>query len=177
MTASDRIERYSTEYAGLAWEFQVNPNSCGNHEHYEEYIRLVAVSDRSRGKGVTHVFLRNDSTADKLLGYITLRAASYTKIIDGVTYGYPALEIFELAVSKDTERSHIGTELMKFALSTALELKSNHIGIEYITLCSDEKAVPFYERFHFGRVDEQGEIPRENWNVNCIPMVLKLPEI
>ncbi len=177
MTVSDRIERYSPKYAGLAWSFQVNPDSCGNHGHYEEYIRLIALSDRSRGKGVTHVFIRENGSEERLLGYITLRASAYTRTEDHVTYGFPALEIFELAVSKDAEGQHIGSNLMKFAFSIAKEMRETEIGIEYRTLCSDRKAVPFYEKFGFGRIDEQGEIPREDWNTECIPMFLKLPEI
>ena len=67
--------------------------------------------------------------------------------------------------------------MVKFALAKVLEWKSDLLGIEYITLCSDEKAVQFYEKFGFRRVDEYGEIPREQWNKNCIPMFLKLPEL
>ena len=111
------------------------------------------------------------------MGYITLRATSYTETIEGQTYGNPAVEIFELAVSNHAERNGIGTDLVKFALAKVLEWKSDLLGIEYITLCSDEKAVQFYEKFGFRRVDEYGEIPREQWNKNCIPMFLKLPEL
>lgn len=161
----------------MAWNFQVNPSSCGNHDHYEEYIRFIATDDRRRGKGVTYAFIHCDEASAELMGYITLRATSYIEVLDGKTYGSPALEIFELAVSKDAEGNGIGTDLMKFALSKALEWKSDVLGIEYITLCSDQKAVSFYEKFGFKRVDEYGEIPRESWNTNCVPMFLKLPEL
>lgn len=176
MIGTYRIEKFDQEYVGLAWRFQVNPSSCGNHEHYEQYIRLMALDDQNRGKGTTHVFLHNYAGQDTILGYITLRATSYTENIDGVLYGNPAMEIFELAVSKAAERRHVGTELMKFALATAYELKSSTLGIQYITLCADEKSAPFYRKFGFGRIDEHGDIPREQWNVNCVPMFLKLPE-
>lgn len=177
MTSVDEIRLFSDGDIGLAWKFQVNPSSCGNHEHYEEYIRLIALDDRRRGKGVTYAFLRHSEESVDLLGYITLRATSYIEIMDGKTCGNPALEIFELAVSKDAEKNGIGTDLIKFALAKALEWKSGFLGIEYVTLCSDQKAVPFYEKFGFKRVDEYGEIPREEWNINCIPMFLKLPEL
>ena len=176
MIGTYRIEKFNQEYAPLAWGFQVNPSSCGNHEHYEQYIRLIALDDQNRGKGTTHVFLHNYAGKDALLGYITLRATSYTTNIDGVFYGNPAMEIFELAVSKDAERCGIGTTLLKFAVATAAQLRKSSIGIQYLTLCSDAKAVPFYQKFGFGRIDEQGDIPREQWNVNCVPMLLKLPE-
>lgn len=177
MTSESEIRLFRGEDSGLAWKFQVNPSSCGNHEHYEDYIRFIALGDRSKGKGVTYVFLHNRETSTELLGYITLRATSYIEIIEGKTYGNSALEIFELAVSKDVERQGIGTDLIKFALSKALEWKTSLLGIEYITLCSDANAVPFYEKSGFKRVDEYGEIPRDQWNTNCIPMFLKLPEL
>lgn len=176
MTQCDRIELFNASHAGLAWSFQVNPSSCGNHEHYEQYIRFMALSDKAQGKGTTHVFIRNNGVSDKMLGYITLRASSYTKIYEQDMLGFPAMEIFELAVSADAEHQGIGTELVKFALSTAYDLNMQSIGIQYITLCADELAVPFYQKLGFSRIDEQGEIPREQWNVNCIPMVLKMPE-
>ena len=137
----------------------------------------MALDDRRGGKGVTYAFIRQEEMASSLLGYITLRATSYTETIEGQTYGNPAVEIFELAVSNHAERNGIGTDLVKFALAKVLEWKSDLLGIEYITLCSDEKAVQFYEKFGFRRVDEYGEIPREQWNKNCIPMFLKLPEL
>lgn len=176
MTGRDEIRLFKKEDAGLAWGFQVNPDSCGNPYHYEEYIRFIAISDRNSGKGTTHIFTRNISQTEELLGYITLRASSYTKIIDGVVYGNPALEIFELAVKNGCERQGIGRDLVKFAIASADSLRESAIGIEYITLCADEHAVPFYEKCGFGRLSDQGIIPRENWNKRCIPMLLKLPE-
>lgn len=171
---TDSIELFSSSLSGLAWKFQVNPSSCGNHEHYETYIRLIAVSDQQSGKGTTHVFIRRTETTEQILGYITLRATSYTQIIENTVYGNPALEIFELAVCEGAERNHIGSALVKFALATALDLNEHTLGIQYVTLCADRQAVPFYEKLGFGRLDEQGEIPREQWNTDCVPMFLRL---
>ena len=97
MTNRDEIRPFSKEDIGLAWVFQVNPSSCGNHSHYEDYIRFMALDDRRGGKGVTYAFIRQEEMASSLLGYITLRATSYTETIEGQTYGNPAVEIFELA--------------------------------------------------------------------------------
>ena len=174
MSVKDTIELFNSTLSGLAWEFQVNPSSCGNHEHYEEYIRFIAVSDQASGKGTTHAFIRRTESTEQMIGYITLRATSYTQIIGGTLYGNPAMEIFELAVCSTAEGMHIGTELVKFALVRALELNDSSLGIRYVTLCADPQAVPFYEKLGFGRMDEQGEIPREQWNANCVPMLLKL---
>lgn len=171
---TDNIELFNKSLAGLAWDFQVNPSSCGNHEHYESYIRLMALTDQQSGKGTTHVFIRRTEATAEILGYITLRATSYTRTVNGKVYGSPALEIFELAVKNGAEGCGIGTTLVKFALAQALDLNETILGIQYVTLCADQQAVPFYEKFQFGCLDEQGEIPREQWNEDCVPMFLKL---
>lgn len=172
----DRIEKLNKDNAGLAWNFRVNPNSCGNHEHYEQYIRFSALDDNRCGRGTTHLFIRNEDGKDRLLGYVTLRAASYIQRYCDHLIGNAALEISELAVSEDFEHQHIGTELVKYAIIMAVELNETNLGIRYITLCADEMAVPFYEKIGFQRVDQYGEIPRENWNIGCVPMFVKLPE-
>lgn len=177
MSFEDRIELYTASHMGLACDFQVNPDSCGNHEHYEEYIRFIAIGDKTAGMGTTHAFVRDDGTEQKLLGYITLRATSYIKMIDNIPHGSPAIEIFELAVNKDYEKNGIGTILVQFAITLAGELNEGSMGIRYITLCADKLAVPFYEKMGFAKVEDYGEIPRENWNVNCIPMFLKIPDL
>ena len=176
MSSLEEIVIYNESYAGLAWGFQVDPDSCGNHEHYEEYIRLTAINDHNAGLGTTHAFIRqNEETGEKkLLGYITLRATSYIKTFEGVMHGSPALEIFELAVDKTVEHEGIGTILVKFALAKAHELNQSEVGIQYVTLCADELAVPFYEKMGFARMDDYGDVPRDNWNVDCVPMFIKL---
>lgn len=93
-----------------------------------------------------------------------------------MTYGSPALEIAELAVCESAERLGIGTELLKFASVLAYELNDDFLGIEYIVLCADEQAVPFYQKFNFGRISDIGEIPRDGWNDGCVPMVLRIAE-
>ena len=173
----DSIQLFAKELFGLAWGFQVNPSSCGNHEHYENYIRFNALTDRACGRGTTHVFVRNDNGKNRILGFITLRASSYIKTYDGVLQGYPALEILELAVAADAEKQGIGTELMKFAFTTALDLNAVTLGIQYILLCADKNAVTFYQRFGFECVESHGSVPRDGWNVECTPMFIKLPDL
>jgi len=180
---TESLELFKSDLVGLAWKFQVNPSSCGNSEHYSQYLRFIALTDKMSGKGTTHVFIRrrdeNDPAdiQDAILGFITLRATSYTQTEDTFVRGNPALEIYELAVAHSWERIGVGGRLVKFALSTALELNESSIGVQYITLCADERSVPFYEKFKFGKIEEQGEIPRDGWNVGCVPMFLRLPEI
>lgn len=161
---------------GLTRGFQVNPNSCGNSFHYSEYISFCAITDQLEGHGTTHALIEENDTGDKkLLGFITLRASSLVKRYDDADYGDAALEIVELAVGEEHEREGLGTILVSFALDTAVKIHSQYAAIRYITLCADEHAVSFYERFGFGKLENYGTIPKNGWNVNCIPMYLRLP--
>lgn len=129
--------------------------------------------------GVTHVFIdENEETQEKkIAGYITLRSSSL--IMDsGENYklGYPALEISELAVDQDYEGRNLGTDMVKFAISEALELNERTIGIQYIILCADPQAVGFYSNRNVGfkEIPMYQQIPRESRNKNCTPMYLKV---
>lgn len=174
---TDRIELFCNTHSRLTWGFQVNPSSCGNASHYENYIRLCAIGDQKRGCGTTHVFVRDHEGQRRILGFITLRASSFITAEADHLNGSPALEILELAVDKEFEGSGVGTELMKFTFATASMMNEETVGVQYIVLCADEQAVSYYKRFGFGCVEDHGEIPRDGWNVNCVPMFIKLPEI
>lgn len=170
-----RIEKLNDKNAGLAWNFYVSPASCENPDYFNLYIRLSAMGDMQAGRGTTHLFIGSDESGDKLLGFITLRATSYIIKQSGEkAKGEPAMEIYEVAVSEDAEGLGIGSKLVKFAILTAHDLSEETLGIRYILLCATEKAVPFYERLHFKRMSEQGEVPRDNTNENCVPMYLKI---
>ena len=53
-------EKFTNKLAGLAFRFEVNPLSCGNPEHFVEYIRFCAISDNKAGRSVTHVLLNKE---------------------------------------------------------------------------------------------------------------------
>ena len=162
-------------HLGLAWAFRVNPDACGNNRHYENYIKFVALNDKSEGRGTTHIFIRTCEHGKKILGYITFKATALIKHNEDTVFGDPALEIAELAVSADEEHRGIGTLLVQFAFTVAADLNYYHLGIRYITLCADAMAAPFYQRFGFERIDKFYEVPREGWNINCVPMFIRLP--
>ena len=170
-----RIELFDSKFSGLAWKFQVSPLSCGNHEHYEEYIRLIALSDRAIGMGTTHVLLVEENGTEDIAGFVTLKASSIVNESDGTLYGTPAIEITELAVSGKHERNGYGSELLDYAISLALNVNEN-IAVKHITLCSDPKSVGFYEKYGFQKLSHSLVIPSEGWNENCVPMYLTLPK-
>ena len=162
------------EHVGLAWNFRVNPDSCSSPEHYENYLRLSAITEQRIGNGTTFLHVSDD----KITGFITLRANSLLMQADGVVFGKPAIEIAELAVDKDYEGKGIGTFMVEYALIKAVALTQNHLGIKYAVLCADPMAVPFYsrERLGFSLMRDLYEIPRDGWNDNCSPMIFQLFE-
>ncbi len=159
----------------MAWGFQVNPDSCGNHEHYEQYLRLIAAEDRINGAGLTYILL-DDEPEERICGFITLRTSSVIKKYDNQTVGEAAIEITELAVDKTCERQGVGKLLLSLAVSIASDINAQYASVKYIALCADKMAVPFYSNFGFECLENQGDIPREGWNRECVPMVLRLPD-
>ena len=165
----------------FAMPFKVNPTSCDNYTHYEDYIKFCAITDQKIGLGTTHIYVVEDEQGNvhDILGYITLRSNSLIKIIgiESGEYeeGHSALEISELAVKEGFERNDIGSKLVEYALVMATELNDSKIGIEYITLCADPRSVDFYKKLEFDLMSNHGELlPREGWNRTCIPMYLKI---
>lgn len=173
------IERYNNEHTGLAWEFCVSPDSCNNPEYYEEYLRCCALSDRTSGHGITYVLLEKDGDRNKAIaGYVSVRAASLiSKDENGRSIGAPALEIAELAVSKDYKGNGYGKALVNKAIVLADELRRDYLSIKHIVLYSDPSSIDFYKKNGFVEVGDLYEIPHENWNADCEPMYLTLPDI
>lgn len=170
--------KMNPDFAGLAWKFQVNPDSCENPGHYESYLRFNAIQDHTCGMGTTHVMIEENANQneDRIMGFVTLKASSLVKVFDDYREGHAALEITELAVDKDYERRGIGTALIGIAVLKAIELNEDHIGIEYLTLCSDKASIGFYTSNNIGfeKMVDYYELPREQWNQHCAPLMLKL---
>lgn len=171
-----KIELFdSNKHSGLAWAFQVSPSSCGNHEHYENYIRLIAASDYYDGMGTTHILIEENEEEKRIIGFITLKSSSLVSKGDDMICGVPAIEITELAVDKRFERQKNGQLLLSYAIDLAGRIKNDSIGAKHVILCAEPMSVGFYEKFGFAKLSETSIIPREGWNRNCIPMYMTLP--
>lgn len=170
------ISLYDAEHTGLAWGFHVSPDSCDNPEHYEQYIRFMANTDKREGMGVTHMLV--DEEAERMAGFLALRLSSLFYVgEDGNAIGNPALEIAELAVDKDYERRGCGTILVDLAMYLGDVLRTEYAGVKYLLACADPAAVGFYKKKGFHEARELYEVPRDGSNNNCIPMYLKLPSV
>lgn len=162
---------------GMGWKFFVDDTNCENPDHYNNYLRFQALMDINDGLGVTYLYVeRDDDTEEEnIMGYITLRASSFIKDMgEAKKFGYPALEIAELAVDKKYIGQHIATDMVMDAINTANEL-NEVMSIKYIVLCADPTAEDFYKKLEFVKMHEMyEEVPREHGNMRCVPMYLKL---
>lgn len=168
------FEKLTKDNVGLAVNFSVNPSSCGNSDFYQQYLLYSAISDQNSGRNTTHLFIDQDN--DRIMGFVSLRASSLLKRKDGgAVIGDPALEVSVLAVDKDYERRGVGSTLIDFILSEVVELHENHIGMQYIVLAADQKAIGFYKRMGFAPLADYWEgIPKDQWSVDCEPMFMEL---
>ena len=159
---------------GLAGRFSVNPDSCGNASFYREYLQYSALSDLCSGRNTTHLFI--DEAEGRIIGFVSLRASAFISSgSDGSMTGEPAIEVSVLAVDRDYERHGAGRLLIDYVITQAYEIHQNCIGVRYIVLAADKKAVGFYEHLSFSRIDDRWyRIPKENWSEECVPMTLFL---
>ena len=169
--------KVNSENVVMTWKFYVNEDKCKNPSHYNDYIRYQALTDQNEGLGVTYLYIeRNDETdEERIMGYISLRASSFIKEMgEAKKFGYPALEIAELAVDKNYAKKHIGTDMVIDAINIANEI-NEVASIKYVVLCADPAAEQFYEKLEFVKMrNALEEVPREHANIDCVPMYLKL---
>jgi len=166
-----KFEVINPKLAGLAGSFTVNPDSCENPLFYEMYLRFIAYTDLCSGENTTHVLY--DDESNEIHGFISLRASAVISA-ENVTKGEPAIEISVLAVAQNHERQGIGRLLVDYAVSEADRLHKEIFGVKNLVLVADHKAVGFYEKYGFSVIGDYKEIPRVNWNKECVPMILPL---
>ena len=166
-----------TKHMALFLDFHVDRTMCDNPDHYDEFIRYQALSDQKSGLGTTYLYIEQEDVTGKecIMGYITLRTSAFIKDMgEAKKFGYPALEIAELAVDKRYVGQYIGTDMVIDSINIANELNEN-ISVKYIVLCADPRAEQFYEKLEFVRMQSvYEEVPREHANIDCVPMYLKL---
>lgn len=158
----------------LSSRFAVNPDSCENSAFYRTYLQYSALSDLHAGRNTTHLFI--DGDANRIIGFVSLRASAIISSGEGDRMaGIPALEVSVLAVDQDYEGRGAGRALIDYVIAQADELHRNFVGIQYIVLAADKKAVGFYKHMDFVPVEcRWNRIPKENWSGDCVPMSLLL---
>jgi len=177
MSQGWHIVPFEKDLAGLAFYFKVNPDSCGNPCHFENYIRFSAITENVSGQAKTHVAL--DEENRRIMGFVTLKATALLfddSDADGrvIQSGYPSVEVVNLAVSQDYERMGVGSALVDFALTTADALCDQCIGVRYIVLAADPKAKGFYEHMGFYSIEDYHEMPVDRQSSDCVPMMMQI---
>lgn len=175
----ERIIKFTPNLLSLVRDFACNERSCGNHAHFSDYLNTHALLEYCSGRNITHLFCSVDEDENPVLvkGFITLRASSVLVGTESGGYvGVPSVEISELAVDKRYERQGIGSMLLKFAISFCEEVRE-YIGVRYLTVYADKMAVDFYK--HVMEFDDVSgyEIPHDDWNSNCVPLIKQLRDI
>lgn len=173
---NEYFEQFQGSHQGIARNFSVSPDSCGNPAHFSEYLLCNAMSDSLTGMGVTHVLAQHDDEDNPttILGYVTLKASSLLYKMESGYSGKPALEISELAVDQQFEHQGIGKLLLDYALFCCREIQKS-AGVMYLLVYAEPQAVEFYRHvLSFEKMMDLYEIPNEVWNANCVPMLLKL---
>ena len=164
-----KIRLWDSSIVNTAFSFAVNPDSCSNPDFFHYYIRFSAISDQSSGRGVTHAILSDDEQT--LLGFVTLKN---TALLTSAGHGEPALEIANLAVSKDYERQGIGRTLLNYSISVSEKINSHLSGVRFLVLAADPKSVDFYEHMKCYKFQEYWTLPRETTNESWVPMFMQL---
>lgn len=143
--------------------------------YFQDYLKYSALMDIKQGNGTTQVFF--DDEKKKIMGFYTLKCNSLIVQSDNakIKIGYPALEIYELAIDKDYQKHGVGTLLIKDIIAKAYNLQQTILGIRYIVVCAKSCAVGFYEKNGFQKINDI--VPRTEDNKDCIPMSLHIGDI
>ncbi len=174
------FELMSGKHIELAWRFHVSSLSCDNPEYYRQYLAFSATSDHSIGMGVTHILAEHDENdnATAIIGYVTLRTSSFTsRAEDGKKICNPSLEIAELAVDEQYEGKGYGRTLVNYAIAMADCIRNEFVALKHICLCADPRAVEFYVKNRFNKLEDYYEMPYDGSNNDCTPMYLTLPDL
>lgn len=170
------IEPYDKKCAKIAHKFSVDEGSCENPQHFTDYLLYNALIDAQKGLSVTFVLVKHDENDEpvSIMGYVALKTSARLQKEENGFRGEPAVEISELAVSRDCKGRGIGAALLNHAVYCCKEIKK-WAGVRYLLVYAEKNAENFYKHtLKFLNVNSVYEIPHETWNASCIPMYLDI---
>lgn len=170
------LETYQTNYNIHSHAFRVNPESCVHPEYYEEYLKFVAINDQFEGYGRTYILVNRDNDKTEIVGFFTLRATACILNDIDKPVSHPAIEISTLAVAHQYERKQLGRLMIHIVCALTNRLR-RFIGVRYIVLRSDVRAVDFYKSCGFLEGGSWYNVPETNQNRECVPMYMKLSRL
>jgi GNAT superfamily N-acetyltransferase len=119
---------------------------CGDRD-LNEYIWLQALDEQNARAGIVYLAWQNQD----LVGFVSLAMSSLqVELVDGqhrpgstpYTY-FPALMIGRLAIDLRCQRSGLGTNLCRFAIAKAMELREV-VGCQFVIVNAKQASIPFY---------------------------------
>jgi GNAT superfamily N-acetyltransferase len=144
---------------------------CGDSD-LNEYIWYQALDEQNAGAGVVYLAWQNQD----LVGFVSLAMSSLqVKLVDGerrpgstpYTY-FPALMMGRLAVDRRRQRLGFGTDLCRFTIAKAMELREV-TGCQFVIVNAKQTSIPFYLKNGFQLGLDQPKDRREPF------MYFKLP--
>jgi GNAT superfamily N-acetyltransferase len=138
----------------LSRDFARDPFDCGN-ESLNDFLKRYALQNLKKNISFTIVAV-SEENRKKILGYYSVSMAQVdfedlpADLAKGIPrYPVPAMRIGRLAVDRIAQGVGLGGELLRHALSRALEL-SREVGTCIVLVDAiDENAKRFYEKYGF----------------------------
>jgi GNAT superfamily N-acetyltransferase len=155
----------------LTFSDDVGSFDCGDSD-LNEYIWYQALDEQNARAGIVYLAWQNQD----LVGFVSLAMSSLqVELVDGhhrpgstpYTY-FPALMIGRLAVDRRCQRLGLGTNLCRFAIARAMELREV-VGCKFVIVNAKQASIPFYLKNGFQLGQNQPKDRREPF------MYFKLP--
>lgn len=156
---------------------------CGN-PHIDEFIKSPISLDDSYGK--TFVYLSDNN--DCIIGFYNLGTGYIEEIKDRYRYKIGgAVHINEFALDsrfhsifirydENGQKINLSDVLLNECIHRIRNIRSEHLGYSFITLCSTEAGYNLYKRRDFEELDEALDFSIENTEEKCTQMYLWLDE-
>ena len=132
------------------------------NEHLDRFFRRHAAKNQfAEYIGTTYVAVE----AEEILGYATVAPASIgaddfpsTRARKLPKYPLPALRLGRLAVAKASQKQGVGTLLLRYVFTLALEM-AGKLGCTGVLVDAKAEAVAYYEKFGFEHLASiQGQV-------------------
>ena len=153
----------------MSWTFEVLSKShdksqfdCGQPK-LNTYLHKYALQHQKNGISKTHVLIEQGQS--RVCGYLSICCAS-TKLADmpdeltrklPKDYDVPSLLLARLAIDKSYQGQGLGSILIQYSFELVVKVSDMVAARMLVVDAIDEKAVGFYERFGFQKLDPEAK--------------------
>lgn len=135
------------------------------------FLQKHAKTYEERGLARTYAAFHTGGERDRIVAYIGLTCGEVVaedggELVaeDAIGYNYdsyPAIKIARLAVDRRWSNRGLGRHLVEFALGTAKDSVSPHVGCRFVVVDSKQGSIRFYEKCGFTMLETRGNRARE----------------